>query len=586
MTCDFFSKFEENIRMKIFLSIITLFIFCALSAQTNDLLQGNTTPTYDEVIAFYKAYAEQDEAIQLFAMGKSDYGKPIYMCILGALADSSQTFTKARNSTVLLVNNGIHPGEPCGVNASRQLVKDFATMSDKERKKYPIVALIPAYNVGGMHNRSSFSRANQEGPEEYGFRGNARNLDLNRDFIKMDSENAKTFAFLFHAIDPDVFIDTHTSNGADYQYTMTYIAPTYDRMPEATRKLMYDELIPHLKASISKHWKYEITPYVSMNSSRLDEGIHAFNTLPRYAMGYCDLFHTLSFTTETHMLKPFEDRVRSTYAFLRETIAWIAANAHDLEVARQTARNDYKNKSVVSSNYVLNQSTKDSILFKGYEWFEIPSSLTEQPRLFYDRKKPFARYIPHFFKYTATDSVRVPAFYIVGAQETKTLESLRLNGVQMIPSSIDTLVNAKAFKVVHFSNGTKPYEGHYLHTQTKVELKEMNVRVKKGDFIVPMKQDKAYYILSVLDPRMEDSFFAWNFYDSYLQQKEYFSAYVFEEKAVEILMNNPELQKEFRHKQQQDPKFRASRWEQLYFIYKHSPYYEPTHNELPVYLVE
>ena len=576
----------KNKRMKIFLSFLSLFAAFTLSAQTKELLAGNTTPTYNELIDFYKEQASKDAGIQLYAMGSSDHGKPIYLCVLGALLDSTETFNKARNSTTILINNGIHPGEPCGVNASMQLVHDYSQMSMKQRKDYPVIAIIPGYNVGGMHNRSSYSRANQEGPEEYGFRGNSRNFDLNRDFIKMDSENAKTFAKLFHGLDPDIFVDTHTSNGADYQYTMTYIAPTYDRMPEATRKLMYEELIPHLGKQLSKEWNYDLAPYVSMNASRLDGGIYAFNTLPRYAMGYGELFHTLSFTTETHMLKPFEDRVRSTYGFLVETIDWMLDNSFSLERARQDAKEAYKQLTVLPSNYKLDTLRKDSILFKGYEWVDKPSEITKQSRLFYDRSKPFSNYIPHYFSYSANDTVDVPAYYVVGAQEKKTIEALALNNVEMIETSADTMLFAKAFKIIDFSNGTKPYEGHYLHTNTQLEIIEIKAHLKKGDWIIPMKQDKAYYILSVLDPRMEDSFFAWNFYDSYLQQKEYFSPYVFEEKAVELLKRNPELEKEFRQKQKEDADFYESRWEQLYFIYKRSPYYEPTHNVLPIYFVK
>ena len=572
--------------MRFFAYFILVTSYLSVNAQSLELLKGNTTPTYDELIAFYTSYAEKDEGIGLYAMGESDYGKPIYVCVLGALADSLQTFNKARKSTTLLVNNAIHPGEPCGVNASMQLVKNYSEMSANQRKQYPVVAIIPAYNIGGMHNRSGFSRANQEGPEEYGFRGNSRNFDLNRDFIKMDTKNARTFAQLFQVLDPDVFIDTHTSNGADYQYTMTYIAPTFDRMPEATRTLMYNDLIPFLENQLAKEWKYELTPYVSMNSSRLDEGIHAFNALPRYAMGYGELFHTLSFTTETHMLKPFEERVRSTYAFVIETIDWMSNNALSLERARQQAKDAFKSQKVLPVNFELDKTRKDSILFKGYEWSEIPSELTEQPRLFYDRNKPFSRYIPHYFHYRATDSVRVPSFFIIGGQEEKTLEMLALNKVDMVPSSVDTVVFVKGYKIIDFSNGSKPYEGHYLHSNTKLEVVDVKVNVKKGDFIIPTRQDRAYYLLSVLDPRMEDSYFAWNFYDSYLQQKEYFSAYVFEEKALEVLKNNPELEKEYRRKQKEEDGFKESRWEQLYFIYKHSPYYEPTHNVLPIYFVE
>ena len=189
----------------------------------------------------------------------------------------------------------------------------------------PVIAIIPAYNVGGMMNRNSFSRANQNGPEEYGFRGNAQNLDLNRDFIKMDSENAKTFAKIFHSLDPDVFVDTHVSNGADYQYTLTYISSTKERMAPALMKLTYQELLPALTVQLKKK-KWDLFPYVDLVKETPKDGIQAFNDLPRYAMGYAALFDALSFTVETHMLKPFSQRVEATHDFLSELIQWTVSN--------------------------------------------------------------------------------------------------------------------------------------------------------------------------------------------------------------------------------------------------------------------
>src|SRR5205085_10849189 len=93
-----------------------------------------------------------------------------------------------------------------------------------------VLAFIPVYNIGGCLNRNSNTRVNQNGPEEYGFRGNSQNLDLNRDFTKCDSKEARSFAQLFHYLNPDIFIDNHVSDGADYQHTMTLITTQYDKL--------------------------------------------------------------------------------------------------------------------------------------------------------------------------------------------------------------------------------------------------------------------------------------------------------------------------------------------------------------------
>jgi len=280
--------------------LFVFILFClplALSAQ----LDGKSTLSYPELIRSYEKLAKDHPEIELYEMGDSDYGLPIYLCIVNGEQDSLKTFDKARNSTTLLINNAIHPGEPDGVNACLIWIRDWIEGGKIET---PVIAIVPAYNVGGMMNRSGTSRANQDGPEEYGFRGNAQNLDLNRDFIKMDSKNMFTFSKLFHALEPDVFVDTHVSNGADYQYTMSYIASVRERMPPSLGNLMHDEMIPSLKNTSAKAG-FDLIPYVNLRDEVPERGIEVFNDLPRYAMGYASLMNAISFTTETHMLKPF-----------------------------------------------------------------------------------------------------------------------------------------------------------------------------------------------------------------------------------------------------------------------------------------
>lgn len=562
------------------------FSFCPfIWAQENSFLGQNTTPTYDELIQFYQNLAFSNEKIQLYNMGNSDYGKPIYLCVLNGEEDSTATFKKARANTTILINNAIHPGEPCGVNACMELVLDYSLKSDSKKNNFPLVAIIPAYNVGGMHNRSSTSRANQEGPLEYGFRGNAKNLDLNRDFIKMDSRNARTFATIFQSLDPDIFIDTHTSNGADYPYTLTYIAPTFERMDPTLRALMYDELIPYLNRELENTWKTVLIPYVSMNTNRLDGGIHAFNTLPRYSMGYTDLFQTLSFTTEAHMLKPFPERVKSTYGFISSCINWAMTNQTKLEKTRVLAKEKIKSIQSLPFNLALDTSQIDSIYLKGYEWAMLPSKLTNQPRLFYDRNKLKDEFLPYFFNYHSTDSIKIPGFYIIGQQELEIIELLRLNGVNVVKAAIDTTLDAMAFKIVEYESTKRPYEGHYLHSNTKVEEVHKVLTIKRGDFIIPCRQQKLKFIINVLDPRFEDSYFSWNYFDSYIQQKEYFSSYVFEEKAIEILNNNAELKSRYEEKKRTEIEFASDRYAQLNFIYANSEYMEPSLNILPIFFV-
>lgn len=568
---------KNSVDLRLVLGILcSMFYVPFLQAQWN----GNTSPSYSELIEHLTTLDKEHAEVELYNMGSSDYGLPIYVCIINGSADSLQTFAKARTSTTILINNAIHPGEPDGINACLIWLDDWIKKG-KKTTNLPVIAFIPAYNVDGMMVRASTSRANQNGPEEYGFRGNAQNLDLNRDFIKMDSENAFTFAKIYHALDPDIFVDTHVSNGADYQYSLTLISSLKERLPEALRTLTYDHALPDLCQSLRKNYKTDLFPYVTLKGETPDTGLEAFNDLPRYAMGYASLFHALSFTVETHMLKPFPQRVEVTRQFIYELIKWASLNQELVESMRKKAFNQSQEKPYFDFNFQLTDK-EDSILFKGFEHSFPMSEVTGKPRLFYDRSKPYTRYIPHFNTYKYEDSVLVPRYYIVGRQCKDVIDRLHANGVRYSVFQKDTMMKAWITRVISFKSSGNPYEGHYLHNNVETVVEEQLVHLKKGDILIETAQQPVF-LHAVLQPKAEDSYFAWNFFDSYVQQKEYFSAYVFEDRAAELLLENPVLKLKFEERLRTDEKFKNSTWEQLYFIYRNSPNFEPSWHRLPVY---
>ena len=558
---------------------LLLIVLLTFSGWTRAQLNGNTTPTYPELIAMYHKLAKEHQEIQLFNMGQSDYGLPIYLCVVNGGKDSLSTFEKARKETTILINNGIHPGEPDGINACLIWLDNWIKQG-KKTNNLPVIAIIPTYNVGGAMNRSSSSRANQDGPAEYGFRGNAKNLDLNRDFIKMDSENAFTFARIFHGLNPDVFIDTHVSNGADYQYTLTYIASMKERMAPSMAKIVHEEMIPALGTAL-KRQNFPLIPYVDLKEDVPEKGMVVFNDLPRYAMGYAALFHAISFTIETHMLKPFPERTQATLKFLEETIRWTCDHKEGIEEARLKAVQFDQSLAYFNFNYSLTDE-QDSLLFKGFEHSYPTSEVTGLQRLKYHRDKPFEKYIPFYNHYVAQDSVEIPEFYAIGRQNKEVIERLKANGVQFT----DNFPREEVIqlKVVSFDSPQKPYEGHFLHTNTVIEARTKKGSDIVGEYVVlPTDQPNRRFILSVLEPEMEDSYFNWNFFDSYLQQKEYFSPYVFEDYALQMLQRDISLKMEFEEKKKNDSDFAKSTWAQLYYLYQRSKFYEPSHNVLPIY---
>lgn len=558
---------------------ILIFNFILVVQFCEAQLASNQSPRYPELIELYKSLAAEHDEIELYEMGPSDYGLPIYLCVLNGAKDSLLTFQKAKSETTVLINNGIHAGEPDGINACLQYIENWIEKG-KKTEHLPVIAIIPAYNVGGMMNRSGTSRANQNGPEEYGFRGNAKNLDLNRDFIKMDSKNMQTFAKIYHGLDPDVFLDTHVSNGADYQYTLTYISPVRERMSPSMSRLLYDNMIPAIAGYTQKNG-FDLIPYVNLKGETPEEGIEFFDDLPRYASGYGALFNALSFTIETHMLKPFDQRVEATLRFIEGTIEWTCDNKENIEDSRIQA-----SKWDNELNYFTmfeRTNKRDSILFKGYDFTHAISDVTGLKRLKYHRNQPYEKYIPFYHSYEVVDSVQIPKKIIIGGECARVIRMLEMNGIKYSRVNVDAAVMGYQQKVISFETTKVPYENHYLHSKVKVEIEKGVFKEKKGNIIIDLAQGNKRFIMSVLYAASKDSYFAWNYFDSYLQQKEYFSPYVFEDKAVEILDANPELKVEFEKKKESDDSFASNAWAQLMFIYKRSEYYEQTVNILPVY---
>lgn len=540
----------------------------------------NYSCSYYEILPFYKNLDQQYKQLGLLSYGSTDSGFPLILAVLSTDGDFDPVSIRRKGKSILMINNAIHPGESCGVEASMLLLRKYLGEASLQYLLEDLVIIvIPMYNIGGALNRNSTTRANQNGPEAYGFRGNAKNLDLNRDFIKCDSRNALTFNEIFTLWQPDVFIDNHTSNGADYQYTITLIPTQEDKADPGIGNYMRDRLLPRLFDDM-KARDWEMTPYVYARSTP-DEGIASFLDLPRYSSGYAALFNTISFMPETHMLKPFEDRVKSTMAFSESVIKAIHEDGANLKQARRKAIENTRKKSTFELSWAIDFERKDSFNFKGYEAKYKKSEVSGLDRLYYDRSLPFEKIIPWFRFYKPTLTVEKPDAYIIPEAYGSVIERIRINGVKMERLKRDKEIEVEMYRIKDFDT-RDAYEGHYLHSKVEVEKITQNWTYQRGDYLIYTDQPANRYIVETLEPQAPDSWFAWNFFDGILAQKEYFSSYVFEDVAAEYLKQHPELAEQLEQKKQEDEAFAKSARRQLDFIYKNSPWYESTHRLYPV----
>ncbi len=569
-------------RKLIFISIL-LSVFYSTRAQLCrfEKTNGLESATYFEAIDWYKNLDKISTKVLVKEMGMTDAGYPLHLVLVSNDGKFDASQWHKQNKAVILINNGIHPGEPDGIDASMMLVRDIVNNKIKLPDNVAL-ALIPVYNIGGCLNRNSYSRANQNGPLEYGFRGNAQNLDLNRDFTKNDSKEAKSFARIFHLLDPNILIDNHVSDGADYQHVMTMLTTQYDKLGASLGGWLKENFEPQLyKGMTDKKW--DMVPYVNFEIAAPDKGMEMFFDPPRYSSGYAALFQTIAFVPETHMLKPFKDRVLSTYAFSQTVIEKAAINAIELIAQRKKARVEVANAKSFPFKWTVDTAKFSFVNFKGYEQAYKPSDATGLNRMYYDRSKPFTKQVKFFNVFNPSSFVEAPVAYIIPQGWHEVIDLLILNNVQLQQFKKDTIIEIEAYHIDDYKSMPRPYEKHHKNSAIKVTAEKQKIRFLKGDYIIWLNQTSNRYLVEMLEPTGDDSFFAWNFFDAILQQKEGYSDYRWDDLAAEVLKNNPALKTKLEEKKKGDEKFAANGSAQLDFIYKNSPYYEPGHNRYPVY---
>ncbi|HCY81715.1 MAG TPA: hypothetical protein DHV22_08980 [Xanthomarina gelatinilytica] len=544
--------------------------------------EGKETGTYSEVIRFYKNLSATYPEISMQEMGLTDSGLPLHMVVFNT--DTYFDFSEIKKSKrILLINNGIHPGEPDGIDATMMLFRDLAQGTIK-MPKHTVLVTIPIYNIGGSLNRNSGTRANQNGPKAYGFRGNARNYDLNRDFIKCDTDNAKSFAQIFHLVQPDVFIDNHVSNGADYQYTLTHLFTQHNKLGGTLGEYLNQEMMPLLEKKLAdKEW--DITPYVNVFNQVPEVGFSQFMDYPRYSTGYTALWNVLGMMVETHMLKPYKQRVEGTYELMISMLEIIEENHEKIALSREGSINNFKEGTAYPLDWQIDTTRISTLKFKGFEGKMITSEITGSQRLKYDRDKPFTKDVIYQNYFKPSIQVTVPKAYVVPQGWHDVVELLKLNQVQMKRFEKDTTLTVTSYKIAGFETRKNAYEGHYPHYNTTINASVENITFRKGDYYIATNQPAKRYLLETIEPQAPDSFFNWNFFDAILQQKEGFSPYVFEDTAKVMLDNNDQLRIEFQKKKENDKDFSENWYMQLNWLYQQSIHAEKAYMQYPIYRI-
>ncbi len=530
--------------------------------------QQLSTP-YPEVIANYQKLDSAWPEAQLLEAGPTDCGKPLHLFVISSDRQFDPIQIRKSGKRIVMINNGIHSGEPEGIEAGMMIADDILRNHEGMRKllENTVVCIIPVYSVGGLLYQNPWHRTNQPEPLNPGYRGNAKNLDLNRDFVKLDTENARSFARLFRQWDPDVFLDTHTTNGSDHQYVITYLPAQHNSMPEKVGNYFSETMIPALYEKM-RATPYEMIPYAEYTNDSPEQGIENYVQTPRYSTGYTLLFHTFTQMIENHCYKPYVDRVKSIYLFMHKLIEFTEENGSRISEVRAESKEQVKSQKVYALAYRVDSTRYQTVEFKGFGRGTDKSPLTGEDRPVYDYSKPFTTQVPFYDHYKPAKTVTAPDYYILPQAWSEVVERLKINGIIMERLPKDTILTVEVYYIENLIWAPRPSNGHNFHESFTTRKEVQSIPYYAGDYLIRVNQETNYFIVNMLEPEGADSYFRWNFFDPCLEDREWFSPHpVLEDRIYKYLTENPEARKKLDDAIAANPEMAKNRTAQMYFVY-------------------
>ena len=545
------------------------------------------TPNYADTIAYAKRLAGASPAIEYRGFGYSGQRRELPLLI----ASESGTFTpeaaQAQQKAIVLIQACIHAGEPDGKDAGFALLRDVAiTKSAAGLLNNVVLLFIPIYNTDGHERSSPYNRINQNGPVDMGWRTTSTYQNLNRDYMKADTPETRAWLHLWQQWQPDLFIDCHVTDGADYRCNITYHHEHHDGVDSAVLDWERDVFDNKVKSATEAAGNV-ISWYLEFIDNRdLELGTRDFNGSPRFSTGYVPLRNRPGILIETHMIKNYRSRVIGTYDFLKAALVEVNRDPERLrtlgsEADERTfdAGKNYDPDARFPIDFELTDEATPFAL-KAFKYETEQSDVSGDLRVVYGRE-PLDLTVPMYQTFSVKTAVAPPLRYIVPAQWTSVIDVLKAHGVRMKTLAAFTTLEVESYRFTNVTWPSEPFEGRHMpHFDVEPTMETRSF--PPGSKIVPMSQTLGRVILNLLEPHAPDSLARWGFFNAIFEEKEYAEHFVLEALAREMMANDPSLEREFRLLLASDAEFAASPSARLRFFYRRSPYWDPQMNLYPV----
>lgn len=541
------------------------------------------TARYAEVIDYCRRLEQSSPWVRFRSIGRSPEGREIPLLIISRDGDFSGQAAAAKGEEVALVIACIHPGECEGKDAGLALARDLVV----ERKmpsllEHLTILLLPIFGVDGHERFGPFNRVNQNGPAEMGWRTTAQNYNLNRDFLKADSPEMRAWLKMFNEWLPDLIIDTHTTDGADYQYDLTYGLEMAANLHPALVRWQQEAFERQIFPALAKKG-HKLAPYLVLRDPNDPaKGFEGGVAQPRFSTGYGAIQNRPALLVETHMLKSYQNRVTATYDLLVETFAYLNRHPGQLRARIREADAETRRLSRIYPLTFTNTGVGKPFAYEGFAWDRQLSEVSGGIWTQYQPQKPVTMSVPFYGEFAVDRKVRTPEAYLIPMALNEVADRLRWHGVilETLEHPLETTVETYEFSEVAWEGA--PFENHIRLKNFKAAPVKKLWKFPAGSFRVAMDQRAANVAVHLLEPWAPDSLLQWGCLNFIFETKEYGEEYILERLAREMMKKDPALEAEFRQKIAEDPRFASSSRARLDFFYTRSPYADPGLNVYPI----
>ena len=545
------------------------------------------TSSYDQTMVYlYQLEAVAPELIRVTDFGRSGQGRPLPLVIVSSDGAFTPEEAAATGKPILLIQSCIHAGEVDGKDATLMVLRDIALGRRPELAEGTVTLFAPIYNADGHENVSPYNRSNQNGPVDgMGYRATANGINLNRDFLRLVSPEAKALAKLVATWNPHLHVDNHVTNGSDHAWVLTWLVAEAPQLAEPVDAWVGNHL-PKVLAKIDAAG-HPNGPYVShVSRSDPSAGMIWDVAQPRYSSGYFPLRNRVSILIEMHAHKPFRDRVLANRAFIDEMMAEAGRSGEALVRAVEQAEaatvalgaEDAEPSEVVVRWGVAEEG--ETITWPAYDWSLEDSIVTGGRRVQYQPGK--SREVELEWRHLPVAELKFarPRGYLVLAGWPQIEELVANHGLRASRLANDAELEVETVRLSSPKFATSSYQGVLMVTDFEISRQQELRLIPAGSLWIPADQPSFEVAVQLFEPEAPDSIVRWSVVSSLFERKIYIGLDRLEEFAREMLTDE-DVKSEW-EAALEDPDF-ANNWSARYlWWYRRTPYWDETVGLLPV----